>query len=457
MIPAKGFAGKTIVVYGLGRSGLAGVRSLLAGNAHVIAWDDLPEKRDVAKDLDADIQDLRKIDWQKVDGLLLSPGIPHKYPKPNLHVIQALEAGVPMLSDIDILYESQIHCVFIGVSGTNGKSTTTALINHLLKTAGKKVQMGGNIGVAALDLDPYPETSPGIYVLELSSFQLDHIQKTTFESAVILNIESDHLNRHGGMDGYVKAKQKLFDRVKISKVISGDYEPCLKIIEKEKKKEPEKLIVVSCHHSSEISGFQGHIIDTHLPNFDVAELLGTNLEAFHNWENAVAAYAATKFMNLTLEKIHDGVKTFPGLEHRQEAFLTTDTCLFINDSKATNIASTKTALEAFYDKSISRWILGGRSKGGDFSQFFHYADKIKKTYVYGEARLEIETALKPKFNVATFETLEQATKQAYEDMIADPDPHKCILFSPACASFDQFKDFEERGRTFKSIVKELVK
>lgn len=453
MIVTQGWKNKNIAVLGLARSGLACVQSLIAGHAHVIAWDDNSAQRTKAESLGASIQDLSTLDWTSIEGLVISPGIPHQFPKPHPIIEQAIQAKIPLISDIDLLYQSQPDCRFIGITGTNGKSTTTALVTHLLKEAGYLVQMGGNIGKAALDLDPLPPE--GIYVLELSSYQLDSIKDLVLNNALLLNIKPDHLDRHGGYEGYQKAKKRIFQNVKEIKAIGVDCPETLALYQ-QMQTNSEGIIPFSVGDSTfPLHVIKGVLKDTHrFPNQSIDLKETPALKAEHNWQNALGAYAVLYNFNISFDAFRKGFMSFPGLVHRQEVIPTSDKIMFINDSKATNVDSCLQALKVF---DTIYWILGGRAKQDDFTQTFPYASKIRKAYIYGEARSPIQQSLKSAILTESFETLQEAFEKAYQDARqALKEETPVILLSPACASFDQFQDFEERGNTFKKLVQEVT-
>lgn len=456
MIPAKGWANKKIAVFGLARSGLAAVKSLLAGQANVIAWDDNVDQQQAAQQLGATVQDLSILDWKGIEGLVLSPGIPHRFPKPHPIVSQALQAGVLLVSDIDLLYQAQSSSQFIGITGTNGKSTTTALVAHLLKEAGYVVQMGGNIGRAALDLDPLPPE--GIYVLELSSYQLEISHMLCLDSALFLNIKPDHIARHGSFKGYMDAKERVFNQVKGVKALNVDYPELYEMAKRHQKREDSTATVIlfSCKDTKIPLHVQnGRLYDTErFPKKSINLLETHSLKAEHNWENALGAYAALTPYSIPFETLQRGFETFPGLAHRQETVQETNNILYVNDSKATNVDSSLQALKVF--DSIF-WILGGRAKEDDFTQALAFASKIRKAYVYGEARQKIKDALSPTLSLDVFDTLEQALRQAQVDARqVSQTSRPVVLLSPACASFDQYKNFEVRGDWFKKLVREMA-
>ena len=442
MIPTKEWSGKTVAVLGLARSGLAGVESLVAGDVNVLAWDNKESLRHEAEAAGATIQDLDTVDWSQVDGFFLSPGIPHLPDQASPTVLKALEAEVPIISDIDLLYNSQSDQKFIGITGTNGKSTTTALVGHLLTTAKIPNQTGGNIGRAALDLDILPQE--GVYVLELSSYQLERMEIAQFDSALLLNIKPDHLERHGNMEGYVKAKARLFERVKLSKIISQDDEHSCQVLAQNPGATP-----VSCNSKTQMRIEGGILMDGETAIIDLKKT--PSLFAEHNWQNALGAYAVTKFLGISQEDYVKGFQTFPGLEHRQERVLEKDNILYINDSKATNVDSALQALKAYEN---IYWIVGGRAKQDDYQECLKYAPHIKHVYAIGEARKTISEALSGTLKVTSLETLDQALIQARKDV--NGASNAVVLLSPACASFDQFKDFEARGEHFKHLVREMV-
>lgn len=452
MIPARHWKGKRVAVLGLARSGMAAVKAFVAGKAEVIAWDDKEELRQAAHQEGAHIQDLASIAWDAIDGFLLSPGIPHRLPSPHPAAQQALAAAVPLLSDLDILYESVTNAGFIGITGANGKSTTTALITHLLHTAGIEAQAGGNIGTAALDLNPF--STQGVYVTELSSYQLERLQKIELDSAVLLNIQPDHLDRHGGMEGYIDAKKKIFERVKTSKAISIDDSFCKAIAKEQEQISSCAVIPFSCKNTEPlIHAENGLLIDRSFSSSPLIDLKATPaLFAEHNWQNAVAAYAALKYLSLETALLAKGFQTFPGLEHRQELVIAHNAIRYVNDSKATNMDATLQAFKAFDN---IYWIAGGKPKRDDFKQALAYASKIRKVYTIGEAQEILYASLAPALEVIKCGTLPQAFYQARKDAEKDS-TNAVILLSPACASFDQFKDFEERGKIFKHLIKESL-
>ena len=460
MIPAKGWENKKVAVLGLGRSGMAAVRSLLEGKATVIAWDDQDLRREQAQNLGAPLKDLMHISWENISGLVLSPGIPHQFPKPHPIVSKALQKGVPLVSDVDVLYQSQHSCRFIGITGTNGKSTTTALVTHLLKTAGFPAQAGGNIGRAALDLDIFSgNQQQGIYVLELSSYQLELLKSVHFEAGLLLNIQPDHLERHGGFPGYVAAKQKLFDHVKGFKVICVDDPECLTLYKHHQKRRESESISFSCKDFSvPLHVKEGLLKDkTRFPEREIDLTLNDALKAPHNWQNALGAYAVLRHFNIPWETLRKGFETFSGLEHRQEFVPSPDAILYINDSKATNMNASLQALKAFQNIF---WLLGGEPKDEDYTLALPFASKIKKAYAFGKARPKIKKAFHNHIQTSDYETLDEALSQARQDALqytksCHETLQPVILLSPACASFDQFKDFEERGNTFKHLVKEM--
>lgn len=424
MITARAFAGKKYAVYGLARSGLATVEALLASGAGVTAWDAKEEARAKAPD-GAELANLDEADLSQFDSLVVTPGLPL-----NRHPIaeRAREAGVEIIGDIELFARARPelppHKV-VGITGTNGKSTTTALIHHILKTAGVPTTMGGNIGLPILAQDPLPEG--GVYVLELSSYQIDLTQSLDCDVAVLLNITPDHLDRYESFEAYAASKARLFEMqgggVAILDMETGSrFRPLAK-------GGPDGVVFADAVRLGEFGG-QSEWPALHGP---------------HNAQNADAAIATCLQLNLTDEAIAEGLGTYPGLPHRMERIREKDGVLFVNDSKATNPTATAPALAAF--PSI-RWILGGQAKTDNLDECAPHFGHVRSAYTIGEAGELFARLLAPHMPVTNCETLENALNHAAEDSQAGD----TVLLSPACASFDQFKDFEQRGDRFRDLV-----
>jgi UDP-N-acetylmuramoylalanine--D-glutamate ligase len=436
MIILPNIARQKFAVLGLGKSGLATAAALRASKADVIAWDDNPQTRADAEKSGFKVEDLTKIDAKNFSALILSPGIPLTHPQPHPVVRHFQKADIDVIGDIELLFRACPEAIYVGVTGTNGKSTTTALIGHILQSAGRKVQIGGNLGTAALALEPLDKD--GIYVLELSSYQLELIKQNPISVAVLLNITPDHLDRHGGMQGYIDAKKRIFTTAaKPQTLIIGTGETETRAIAESAKKQSNLRVE--------------KIEDCALEKLVEPTLLPT-LPGAHNGQNARAAFLACKALGITDDQIIKGLKSFPGLAHRQQLVSELDGVRFINDSKATNADAAGKAL-ACYDNIY--WIIGGKPKEGGLNGLEQFAPRIRHAFLIGQATEEFAAWCEGKISTTRCGTLDAATKQAAHMAWKDNLPNAVVLLSPACASFDQFKNFEERGNMFASFVKAL--
>jgi UDP-N-acetylmuramoylalanine--D-glutamate ligase len=454
MIVVDGFAGKRIAVLGLARSGRAAVRSLAAGGAEVLAWDDNPSVRE-AVGAEFPLRDLADLDWREVAALVLSPGIPHSFPEPHPAVAQARDAGVEIMGDIELLGRAQPDAIYIGITGTNGKSTTTALIGHILATAGRRVQVGGNLGTAALSLAPLG--ADGAYVLEASSFQLELIASLAFQVAVLLNITPDHLDRHGDMDTYIAAKRRIFaGQGASSTAIVGIDDPICRAITDELRARPARVVPISINESPPggIYVDAGWLIDATAPQpmrvLNLAE--ADRLPGSRNWQNAAAAYAAARAVGIFPEVATAAIRSFPGLEHRQELVATIDGIRYINDSKATNADATEKALACY---GAIYWIAGGLPKAGGITSLTGYFGRVRHAYLIGAAADEFAATLDETVPYSRSGDLATALAAASEAAHREGVPGAVVLLSPACASYDQFPNFEVRGDTFRDMVQKL--
>ncbi len=453
MITVESFKGETVAVMGLARSGLTAAEALMAGGATVLAWDDSPDRRDAARRRGIPLADLNTARFNGIDALVLSPGIPHTYPKPNSVAASAKAAGTPIIGDIELLAGAVPEARYVGITGTNGKSTTTALIGHILAAAGRKVAVGGNLGMAALTLARLD--TDGTYVLELSSYQLELIDKAAFDVAVWLNLTPDHLDRHGGLEGYIAAKRRLFRTVRgnPTAIIGVDDETSRGVADAVSRENAWRVTRISV--ISQISGGvfveNGRLIDDRERSADkVMDLHDVPLlPGRHNWQNAAAAYAAARALGLARADVVAGIASFPGLAHRQEPIAVVAGVRFVNDSKATNADATAKAL-ACYDSVY--WIAGGVPKAGGISELATYFPRIRRAFLIGEAAKEFAATLGDKAPHEIDGTLDRAVAAAYEAAKADGGT---VLLSPACASFDQFTDFEARGEAFRALVNAL--
>jgi UDP-N-acetylmuramoylalanine--D-glutamate ligase len=436
VITAQAFAGKHYAVYGLARSGLATVEALLASGAEVTAWDAKEEARAQAP-AGATIVNLDEADLCQFDSLVVTPGLPL-----NRHPIaqRAREAGLEIIGDIELFARARPelppHKV-VGITGTNGKSTTTALVHHILKTAGVPTTMGGNIGLPILAQDPLP--AGGVYVLELSSYQIDLTQSLDCDVAVLLNITPDHLDRYENFEDYAASKSRLFTQMQTMRhvgVFFDDGGPVSAIAD-----ELEEYYDYSClvrdPHAEPLSGeFMRNV---------AVQSAWPALQGPHNLRNAAAAVVAARVCGATYEHISEGLRTYPGLPHRMEHVREKDGVAFVNDSKATNPTATAPALAAF---DRIRWICGGQPKTDNLSECAPHFGHVRKAYTIGEAGELFASLLSPHMAVAECGTLERAVGVA----AAEAEAGDTVLLSPACASFDQFRDFEDRGDRFRALV-----
>ena len=456
MINVFAFNGYPVAVFGLGCSGLSAAKALHESGAEVWAWDDNEETRQRAADIDIPLVNLYTCDWNLCSTLVLSPGIPHTYPKPHPIVVTARDVKVEIICDIELLARSQRMSNYIGITGTNGKSTTTALIGHILLITGKKAEIGGNFGIPVLDLEPLGETD--LYVLEMSSYQLERTVSLTYDFAVLLNISVDHLERHGGMDGYIKAKKLIFHRQTYPRtaVIGVDDPYCEAIYTDLKDIGDQAIVPIS--GSKRVHGgvyvIDGVLIDDtdghEIPVTDLNNI--PSLPGVHNWQNAAAAYAITKAVGVQPHAIMACLQSYPGLVHRQEAVEIVDGVSFVNDSKATNANATAKALVCYEN---IYWIVGGLSKDGGLGELEIHLGDVRHAFLIGESEVEFEKFLYGKVSVTMAGNLETATIKAFEMAKQADEAKPVVLLSPACASFDQFSSFEERGYAFKSLVEAL--
>ena len=456
MIDLSFFGGLPVAVLGLGKSGLSAARALRESGAEVWAWDDNADRRAAAAAEGVPLVDLTGCDWQELTSLVISPGIPHSHPAPHPVAALAREHRCEIIGDIELLARSQRDASYLGVTGTNGKSTTTALIGHILETSGREAQVGGNLGTPALDLEPLD--SSGIYVLEMSSYQLELTLSVTFDVAVLLNVTPDHLERHGGLKGYVAAKRLIFHRQTRPRtaVIGVDDETCRGICGQLAQAGEQIVIPVSGSGPAPGGAYvDGGVLtdDTEggkAPVLDLREV--PSLPGRHNWQNAAAAYAACKTLGVQPPVIAACLSSFPGLPHRQELVAVVDGVSYVNDSKATNADAAAKAL-ACYDDVY--WIAGGRPKETGLAGLEPLFPRIVRAFLIGEAEDAFATALDGRVDFARCGDLVRATGLAQAAAKAEKRPGAVVLLSPAAASFDQFSDFEERGERFRTLVAAL--
>ncbi|MEZ5995040.1 MAG: UDP-N-acetylmuramoyl-L-alanine--D-glutamate ligase [Hyphomonadaceae bacterium] len=463
MIPITEFKGRDVAVFGLARTGLAAARALSAGGARVHAWDDSDVTRAMAEAAGVPVSDINSRDWRSFAALVLSPGVPLTFPEPHRVVTLAEATGVPILSDIE-LFARAVNALpaaqrpkLIGVTGTNGKSTTSALIAHILKAAGKDVRLGGNIGEAILDLAPLH--AGAYYVIELSSYQLDLTSSLRLDAAVWLNLTPDHLDRHGDMAAYVAAKKRIFLNQGAADwaIIGVDDTYCAMACTALTRAGVQHVAPISAGQvlGRGVSALDGKIVDALNGRSEVAIDLASApaLAGRHNAQNAAAAYATVRALGVDVRIVAEAMKSFPGLPHRLERAGTVGGVRFINDSKATNANAAAQAL-AVYPRVY--WIAGGVAKDGGIEDLAPFFPRMAKAYLIGQSAGDFSDVLRGKVAVTMAGNLEAAVKLAFADAKASGEPHPVVLLSPACASFDQFRSYEDRGEQFKKFVAALV-
>jgi len=437
--PSNLLDGSRFAVLGLGRNGLAAARALLAMGAEVTAWDDAQRARDAASDVP--LRDPCTGDFA-FDALVMSPGIPHLLPRPHPAAERARGAGIPILSDADVLFRAVrragSRARFAGITGTNGKSTTTALLAHILSSAGIPAVAGANLGTAALALPLLPDD--GAYVLEMSSYMLERLATLRFDAAAMLNLSPDHIDRHGDMAGYAAAKRHIFDRQEHGDLaVLGADDADSRAMAQALRAAPAQVVTVSGEDA---------------PTTDWWKILSAApaLPGTHNAQNAAAAYAMARHFNVPHDVIARAFSTFPGLPHRQQRLRTIDGITFINDSKATNADAAARALSC-YDRVV--WIAGGLAKQGGIEPLASFFPRIVRAFLIGRDAPVLSATLSthgvPHDMVGT---LEAATAAAAG--VARETGTPVVLLSPACASWDQFTGFEQRGERFGELVAALA-
>jgi UDP-N-acetylmuramoylalanine--D-glutamate ligase len=457
LIPITTFAGKKVAVFGLGSSGLLSARALSEGGAEVIAFDDDAKKLAEAQAAGIKTQDLRVLDWCAVAALVLTPGVPLTHPAPHWSAALARNANVEIIGDIELFCRERAkagpQCPLIAITGTNGKSTTTALVAHLIESAGRDTQMGGNIGVPVLALDSF---APGrVYVLEVSSYQIDLAPSLKPTVGILLNVSEDHLDRHGSMENYAAIKERLVAGADTAVIGVDDAwtRAAADRIELAGKKVVRLSVVTPLR-----DGFYAQIGDQGSRIMraaggkaqQVADLAGIgSLRGQHNAQNAGAAIAACLALGLDLTAFKKGLASFPGLAHRMQHVGRKGKVLFVNDSKATNADSAAKALASFGDIF---WIAGGKPKTGGITSLAEFFPRIAKAYLIGEAAKEFAATLEGKVPYEIAGALPAAVAAAARDAAASGLNEAVVLLSPACASFDQYPNFGVRGKAFTDLV-----
>ncbi len=473
MIPITTFAGKKVAVFGLGGSGLASASALLAGGADVVGDDDEAQSVDRANAAGIPGADLRTADWSKIAALVLAPGVPLTDPAPHWIVDLAHKAGVEVIGDIELFCRER-RCIapdspFVAITGTNGKSTTAALVAHLAASVGMDAQLGGNIGTAILSLQPplpLPTLlhergrvgrGPRVHVIECSSYQIDLSPSLDPSIGILINLSEDHLDRHGTMEHYAAVKERLVAGVpqQATAIVGVDDEWTRKIAAR-LERAGKRVIPISVRRplSRGLYATLQHIMRASEAGPEViAELAGIgSLRGLHNAQNAACAAAAALALGLEPAAIQAGLRLFPGLAHRMEEVGRCGAVLFVNDSKATNADSAAQALACFTD---IYWIAGGKPKTGGIEPLRKFFPCIRKAYLIGEAAQEFSLTLGEDVPHEINGTLDKAVAAAARDAVAATAAEPVVLLSPACASFDQYRNFEVRGDAFRALVRAL--
>ena len=456
MIAVDVFRDRVVALFGLGGSGLATAEALTAGGARVLVWDDAEAAREEAKRRGLEVTSLAEVSWRELDALILAPGVPLTHPEPHWTVKTAKAAYVPVIGDIELFArERRAACPaapFVAITGTNGKSTTTALIDHLLRSAGRDSQMGGNIGRAVLSLEPF--ASDRSYVVECSSFQIDLAPSLDATVGILTNLSEDHLDRHGTMAAYAAIKERLVEAA--GTAVIGVDDPMSAEVAERIEAEGHPVVRISAAHELPDGVFaRGATIVAAEAGGEtvVADLAGIgSLRGRHNAQNACAAVAAVRALGLSDAEIAAGLTTFPGLAHRMEQVGRKGRVLFVNDSKATNADSTAQALASF---ERIYWIAGGKPKSGGISSLDGFFGRVAKAYLIGAATEDFAATLDGRVAFERAGTIDRALELAAADAAADGAAEPVVLLSPACASYDQFKNFEVRGDHFRTLVRAI--
>ena len=456
MIAASTFRGRRVALFGLGGSGLATARSLSAGGADVSAWDDNPAQVDAARAAGIPVADLRELNWASVDTLVLAPGVPLTHPKPHWSAELANSHGVEIIGDVEIFVrERRAHAPgspFIAITGTNGKSTTTALIAHLIAHSGRDAQLGGNIGTAVLTLaEPSRDR---VHVVECSSYQIDLAPSLDPSAGLLLNLTPDHLDRHGSMQHYAEVKERLVAQSDVA-IIGVDDDWCRGIADRLESQGRKVERISKGHTLGEGLFAHGSLIRRAHDGMveDLADLSGiATLRGAHNAQNAAAAIAACLAVGLSVDEIRAGLAVFPGLKHRMQPVARRGRVVFVNDSKATNAEAAAPALQSF---EHIYWIAGGLPKEGGIASLEPFFPRIAKAYLIGEAAAGFAATIGAHAPFEISGTLDHAVAAAARDAALDAAEMPAVLLSPACASFDQFRNFEVRGDAFVSLVSAL--
>eukprot|EP01132_Coremiostelium_polycephalum_P007329 gene7329-9007_t len=448
---------KTVALFGLGGSGIATAKAIAAGGARVIAWDDNPESVARAQGAGIETSDLRLVDWKQFSSFVLSPGVPLTHPRPHWTVDLARAAGVEIIGDVELFVRERNlagkNSPFIAITGTNGKSTTTALIAHIIRASGRDMQLGGNIGTAVMTLEPPADGRH--YVVECSSYQIDLAPSINPTAGILLNLTPDHLDRHGTMQHYAEIKERLVAGSETA-IVGVDDSFCAAIADRLER--AGKPVIRISKRLPIPNGYFADGATLYLAENGaktaVASLQGIgSLRGEHNAQNALAAFAACRSVGLSADEINAGLKTFPGLAHRMEQVARQGRTLFVNDSKATNADAAAPALSSF---PRIYWIAGGLPKEGGIASLSGFFPRIAKAYLIGEAAPQFAATLGEAAPYEISGTIAAAVEHAARDAAGDGSQEAVVLLSPACASFDQFQNFEKRGEAFRSAVLALA-
>jgi UDP-N-acetylmuramoylalanine--D-glutamate ligase len=453
MIPVSTLTGKRVAVVGLGGSGLPTAHALNAADATVVGWDDGEAAREKALAAGVRVENLKNSNWREFDALVLSPGIPLTHPAPHWSVLRAREAGVPITGDVDLFFQERAsrcpQAPVLAVTGTNGKSTTTALAAHAMRTMGVDVAMGGNIGVPVLDLPlPAPHRH---YVIECSSYQIDLAAHLAPTVGVHLNLSEDHLARHGTMENYAAIKKRLVALAGHAVVGVDDLFSARMADELEREGQSvSRISAVHTVHDGVYAVGSTIWLAREGAQDELFDLGGVaSLKGAHNAQNVCAVVASLLKLGMDPTKLAEAIRSFPGLAHRMEPVATYRGISFVNDSKATNADAAARALGS-YERIY--WILGGQAKSDGIDSLNGFFPQIVKSYLVGEAQDRFATTLEGQVPYVRAQTVERAVAMAAQDAMADGLDGACVLLSPACASWDQFASFEARGDAFKRAV-----
>jgi UDP-N-acetylmuramoylalanine--D-glutamate ligase len=458
MTPVSVFSGTPVAVFGLGGSGLVTAEALALGGARVFVWDDNEHAREKARSAGLRIENLAAADWRNFAALVLSPGVPLTHPAPHWTVVKAKESGCEIIGDIELFCRERAVLApgsrFVAITGTNGKSTTTALVAHLYRSFGYETEVGGNIGTPILALAP--PSDERVHVIECSSYQIDLAPSLAPSAGILLNVTPDHLDRHGTMENYAAIKARLVAKAEhavvgvddeISAQIAADIAATGRLVTRvsvTKPEVPDGIVLDGTRLLRRTGG----------KSTPLADLAGIgSLRGKHNAQNAAAAVAALGPLADDLPRLQAALRSFPGLAHRLEEVGRSASVLFVNDSKATNADAAEKALLSF-DQIF--WILGGRAKAGGIEPLRPLFSRVTKGFLIGEAAEAFAATIGKEFPYEFCDTLESAVPRAASEAAASGLDHPVVLLSPACASFDQFPDFEKRGDRFRALVQSLL-